>query len=324
MIEVSQLTKNYGKNMAIEGLDFSVEEGDIVGFLGPNGAGKSTTMKILTGLMSPTSGSVSIGGYDIFEHPIEVKRRIGYLPENPPLYRDMYVRDYLSYVARLKRVPRKQIKERVDDVLEKVNITDHQKRLINNLSKGYKQRVGLAQALVSDPDLLILDEPTVGLDPNQVVEIRSLILSLKEKKHTVVLSTHILSEVQATCQKVIIINKGHIIAKDTLKGLITNMSHKSQRQLHVKVRRPSDSLESVLSQVKGVGSVISPTSGEYILDLNLDEDDIQEAVIAKIAQSKAGLLDCHTVSKSLEDVFIQLTREVSNETSGDSKEDSKQ
>lgn len=317
MIQVEGLTKKYGKNIAIKDLAFSVNQGDIVGFLGPNGAGKSTTMNILTGLMSPTAGSVHIGDYDIFEYPIEVKKKIGYLPENPPLYRDMYVRDYLHYVAHLKRVPRKQIKQRVDDVLEKTNITDQQKRLINNLSKGYKQRVGLAQALVSDPDILILDEPTVGLDPNQVVEIRSLILSLKEKRHTIVLSTHILSEVQATCQKVIIINKGHIIAKDSLKSLLAKMSSQSHRQLHVNVRRPDKALERKLAQIKGVGSVTSPTSGEYILDLTSDKDDVQEAVIAQIAQSNAGLLGCHVASKSLEDVFIQLTQ---NSNSQDDKE----
>ncbi len=271
-------------------------------------------MKIITGLMSPTEGSVKVGGDDVFECPIKVKKKIGYLPENPPLYKDMYVRDYLNYVAQLKQVPKKQIKERVDDVLEKVNIKDQQKRLINNLSKGFKQRVGLAQALVSDPELLVLDEPTVGLDPNQVFEIRSLILSLKKSKHTVLLSTHILSEAQAICQKIIIINEGQIIAKDTLEALNAKVSGQGHRQLHIQVRRPGDTLETKLRKLKEVKSVTSPITtgsikGTYILNLALDDDDTQEAVIAQIAKLDVGLMACHTISKSLEDIFIQLTKE---------------
>ena len=312
MIQVTNLTKKYGHNTAIKNLDFSVDKGAIVGFLGPNGAGKSTTMRIITGLMSPTDGVVKVGGHDVFEHPIEVKRKIGYLPENPPLYKDMYVREYLHYVAELKQVPKKKIKSRVDDVLEKVNIKDQQNRLINNLSKGFKQRVGLAQALVSDPEILILDEPTVGLDPNQVFEIRSLILSLKESKHTVLLSTHILSEVQAICQNIIIINEGQIIAKDTLEALNAKVSGESHRQLFIKVRRSDTSLEKKLSQIKGVEAVTHPTSGgapgEYILNLTFDKDDTQEEVISDIIGLNAGLMSCHTVSRSLEDIFIQLTR----------------
>ena len=312
MIQVQNLTKKYGNHTAIQDLAFSVEKGGIVGFLGPNGAGKSTTMKIITGLMSPTNGSVMVGGHDVFEHPIEVKRKIGYLPENPPLYKDMYVKDYLHYVAQLKQVPKKQIKGRIDDVLEKVNIKEQQNRLISNLSKGFKQRVGLAQALVSDPELLILDEPTVGLDPNQVFEIRSLILSLKETKHTVLLSTHILSEAQAICQKIIIINEGQIIAKDTLEALNAKVSGQSHRQLQIKVRRFDNSLERKLAQIQGVDSITNPTSGsvagEYILNLTTDDDDTQEKVISKLVQLDVGLMACHTVSKSLEDIFIQLTR----------------
>ena len=315
MIQVNNLTKKYGHNTAIKNLDFSVDKGAIVGFLGPNGAGKSTTMKIITGLMSPTDGVVQVGGHDVFEHPIEVKRKIGYLPENPPLYKDMYVREYLNYVAELKQVPKKKIRGQVDDVLEKVNIKEQQNRLINNLSKGFKQRVGLAQALVSDPEILILDEPTVGLDPNQVFEIRSLILSLKETKHTVLLSTHILSEVQAICQNIIIINEGQIIAKDTLKALNAKVSGQSHRQLCIRVRRSDTSLEKKLSQIAGVESVTYPksgkVSGEYILNLKVDKDDTQEGVISGVVKLDVGLMSCHTVSKSLEDIFIQLTRKES-------------
>ena len=315
MIQVNNLTKKYGHNIAIKNLNFSVEKGAIVGFLGPNGAGKSTTMKIITGLMSPTEGVVQVGGHDVFEYPIEVKRKIGYLPENPPLYKDMYVREYLNYVAELKQVPKKKVKGRVDDVLEKVNITEQQNRLINNLSKGFKQRVGLAQALVSDPEILILDEPTVGLDPNQVLEIRSLILSLKESKHTVLLSTHILSEAQATCQKIIIINEGQIIAKDTLEALNAKVSGQSHRQIFIKVRRTDTSLEKKLSQIKGVESITHPksgvTPGEYILNLTFDKDDTQEDVISGVVGLNIGLMSCHIVSKSLEDIFIELTRKES-------------
>ena len=210
MIEVNQLCKDYGQRRAIDHLSFSLKKGDVVGLLGPNGAGKSTTMKIITGFMAPTSGSASVAGFDVFENPIEVKKRIGYLPETPPVYGDMFVREYLEYAAQLKLVEKKDIKRLVDRALEKTNLGSVEKRLIQNLSKGFRQRVGLAQAIVSDPDVLILDEPTVGLDPKQVAEIRDLIKELRGQ-HTIILSTHILSEVQATCEKVIIIHQGKIV-----------------------------------------------------------------------------------------------------------------
>ncbi|NJM10349.1 MAG: ABC transporter ATP-binding protein [Bdellovibrionaceae bacterium] len=218
MIEVRNLCKNYGDRPAIRALNFSVKKGEVVGFLGPNGAGKSTTMKIITGYMAPSSGEVKVAGFDVFENPMEVKSRIGYLPETPPVYHDMYVEDYLTFVANLKGVDKSRVKSLVSGALEKTTLHDVRKRLIGNLSKGYKQRVGLAQALVSDPEILVLDEPTVGLDPKQVAEMRQLIRELRGQ-HTIILSTHILPEVQASCDKVIIINRGSIVAEDSLEGL---------------------------------------------------------------------------------------------------------
>ncbi|MGZ3826152.1 MAG: ABC transporter ATP-binding protein, partial [Bdellovibrio sp.] len=220
MIQVKDLTKDYGSRRAINKLNFSISKGEVVGFLGPNGAGKSTTMKIITGFMAPSHGNASIAGFDVFENPLEVKKRIGYLPETPPVYGDMYVRDYLRYVAALKQVPKTKIEASVDSALEKTNLVNVQKRLIGHLSKGFRQRVGIAQAIVSDPEVLILDEPTVGLDPKQVAEIRELIKALRGH-HTIILSTHILSEVEATCEKVIIINNGEIVAEDSIQNLST-------------------------------------------------------------------------------------------------------
>ncbi|MEQ1879305.1 MAG: ABC transporter ATP-binding protein, partial [Bdellovibrionia bacterium] len=270
MIEIRDLTKSYGNTNAIKSLNFSVKKGEVVGFLGPNGAGKTTTMKIITGYMAPTTGSVKVAGFDVFEHPIEVKRRIGYLPETPPLHPDMYVRDYLAFVARLKGVPKAKVKAAVDGALEKAVLTDVQKRLIANLSKGYRQRVGIAQALVSEPELLILDEPTVGLDPKQVAEIRRLIQGLRGH-HTIVLSTHILPEVQATCERIIIINQGSIVAEDTLAGLNERM-HGAKRVM-IKVRRPSDSLVVTLRAVDGVRHIdLSPDKKTIQVDLEPGED----------------------------------------------------
>ena len=218
MIEVSGLTKKYGSRYAIEDVSFSINAGEVVGLLGPNGAGKSTTMKILTGYMSPTSGTAKICGYDVFSDPLEVKKRIGYLPENPPLYLDMTVQDYLVYAAQLKSVPSKLCISYVQEALQKTQLTEVKNRIIKNLSKGYKQRVGVAQAIVSKPEVLVLDEPTVGLDPKQVTEIRDLINSLKHQ-HTIIVSTHILSEVEATCSKIVIIHQGKIVAQELIENI---------------------------------------------------------------------------------------------------------
>lgn len=303
MIQVKNLSKSYGDRQAIEGLNFSIQKGEVVGFLGPNGAGKSTTMKIITGYMAPTSGQVEVAGFDLFEDPVEVKKRIGYLPETPPVYMDMTVESYLVFCARLKGVEKDHLKERVDRALEKTSLVDVRKRLIGNLSKGYRQRVGLAQALVSDPEILVLDEPTVGLDPKQVAEMRSLIKELKGQ-HTIILSTHILPEVQASCDKVIIINSGQIVAQDSLSGLTKRMS--GGGQLRLKVRRLSDQVAQELGALTGVSA--AKNEGNYIEVLTDGSEEVTERVSDKVISLKAGLIELQSSSLSLEDVFIELTK----------------
>ncbi len=305
MIEVRDLTKNYGPHRAIDHLNFSVRKGEVVGFLGPNGAGKSTTMKIITGYMAPSSGMVKVGGFDVFENPIEVKEKIGYLPEIPPVYFDMYVRDYLSFVANLKKVPKAKVRSNVDRAIDKTNLGAVANRLIQNLSKGFKQRVGIAQALVSDPEVLILDEPTVGLDPRQVAEIRQLIKELAGQ-HTIILSTHILPEVQATCQRIIIINRGKIVAEDTISGLTQRMG--GSFQVHVRVRRNSEKLQKSLLNVTGVAQVTPGDDGQLQISMKKD-DDVFEKIAAHIVNEGAGLLQMQPIGESLEDIFIKLTAE---------------
>lgn len=304
MIKVQNLTKSYGGTLAIQSLNFEVKKGEVVGFLGPNGAGKSTTMKIITGFMAPTSGNASVGGYDVFENPIEVKKRIGYLPETPPVYSDMKVSEYLSYVAELKGVASRDLKKKVDAAVEKTNLGDVQKRLIYGLSKGFKQRVGLAQALVSDPEVLILDEPTVGLDPKQVAEIRTLIQGLRGH-HTVVLSTHILPEVQATCERVIIINRGHIVAQDSLKNLSDLQG--GARKVHLKIRKQAGDISSQLLKVPGVLKVQAGVSAaDWTLDTK-EQDDVIEAIASEVIQKGYGLLEISSAKVDLEDIFLKLT-----------------
>jgi len=301
MIEVQNLSKSYGDRQAIQALNFSVKKGEVVGFLGPNGAGKSTTMKIITGYMAPTSGQVKVAGHDIFEEPVEVKKRIGYLPETPPVYQDMFVGDYLTFVANLKGVDKGKVKGMVDQSLEKTGLESVRNRLIGNLSKGYKQRVGLAQALVSDPEILILDEPTVGLDPKQVAEMRQLIRQLKGK-HTIILSTHILPEVQASCEKVIIINRGAIVAEDSLDGLARRMSGGGQ-MITLKVRRNQDAVVRGLAGLKGVRK--STNVGNFIeLETDGAEETVEQAAALAV---QSGLLELKTQSLALEDIFIKLT-----------------
>ena len=302
MIEVTDLTKTYGDRHAIDKLNFQIQKGEVVGFLGPNGAGKSTTMKIVTGYMAPSSGQVKVADHDVFEEPVEVKRRIGYLPEAPPVYTDMYVMDYLEFVARLRKVPSNKVASKVQSTLEKTNLGDVSRRLIGHLSKGYRQRVGLAQALVSDPEILILDEPTVGLDPRQVAEMRSLIHQLKGD-HTVILSTHILPEVQANCERVIIIHNGHIIAKDTLSGLSEQMS--GGRRVLLRVRRDESSLTEQLNKIDGVKSA-DQEGGQWKLDVGSEEQTIEE-IASCVVQSGAGLVELKVESMNLEDIFIKLT-----------------
>ncbi len=304
MIEVQNLTKEYGTRRAIDRLNFKVEKGEVVGFLGPNGAGKSTTMKIITGFMAPTSGEARIAGFDVFENPIEVKKRIGYLPETPPVYGDMYVSDYLKFVAQLKGVESTRIPSLVERALEKTHLMDVRSRLIQNLSKGFRQRVGIAQAIVSDPEVLILDEPTVGLDPKQVAEIRDLIKELRGQ-HTIVLSTHILPEVQATCERIVIIHQGRIVAQERLDRLDSMMM--GTRKITLRVRRPSPGLETSLAKLAGVSRVeMGQMPGEWQIDA-LETDDILEGIAGHVVQQGAGLLELSSAKANLEDIFLKLT-----------------
>lgn len=302
MIQVKDLSKSYGDRMAIDHLNFTVQKGEVVGFLGPNGAGKSTTMKIITGYMAPTSGQVSVAGFDIFEDPIEVKKRIGYLPETPPVYTDMKVGAYLSFCANLKGVDKGAVENHVERALKKTGLEQVRNRMIGNLSKGYRQRVGLAQALVSDPEVLILDEPTVGLDPKQVAEMRSLIKELKGQ-YTIILSTHILPEVQASCDKVIIINDGRIIAEDNLSALSKKIT--GGGQLKIKVKRMADQVASELNQIEKVRD--AKNTGNYIEVHTDGSDEATEKVSEKVVSMQAGLLELQTSSLTLEDIFIELT-----------------
>lgn len=304
MIEVRDLTKDYGPRRAIDKLNFTIQKGEVVGFLGPNGAGKSTTMKIITGFMAPSSGTAKVAGFDVFESPLEVKKRIGYLPETPPVYTDMYVRDYLNYVAELKQVPSDKIKSQVDLALEKTNLQGVQKRLIHNLSKGYRQRVGIAQALVSNPEVLILDEPTVGLDPKQVAEIRELIQELRGH-HTVILSTHILSEVQATCERVIIIHQGQIVAQDRIENLAAQ--ERGQSRLCIRLRKEVEDFKKVLAGIEGVGAVAAGASArDWQVQFRGDEAVI-EAISSRVVSEGLGLLELSPQKMDLEDVFLKLT-----------------
>jgi ABC-2 type transport system ATP-binding protein len=303
IVVVNKLTKSYGERKALDAISFSISKGEVVGLLGPNGAGKSTTMKILTGFMSPTSGSVQICGYDVFENPIEVKKRIGFLPENPPLYLDMSVEKYLIYVAQLKQVRDENITEYVLNALTKTNLLEVKNRRIKNLSKGFKQRVGIAQALVSKPEILILDEPTVGLDPKQVAEIRELIIQLKNE-YTIILSTHILSEVEATCDKIIIIHHGRIVIQDRLENI--NLSLESNDQIHqLKIKETFD-LSTLLKNLDDVKSVETKDSRNYIIRLENGAQNI-EKVMKIIFENKLTLIEYNLNEHSLENVFLELT-----------------
>ncbi|HPI40174.1 MAG TPA: ATP-binding cassette domain-containing protein [Pseudobdellovibrionaceae bacterium] len=304
MIVVENLSKDYGSRRAINNLNFTIKKGEVVGFLGPNGAGKSTTMKIITGFMAPSSGVAKVSGYDVFENPIEVKKRIGYLPETPPVYGDMYVKDYLKYVAELKLVPKIKINQLVNNAIEKTNLGEVQNRLIQNLSKGFRQRVGIAQAIVSDPEVLILDEPTVGLDPKQVSEIRELIKNLRGQ-HTIILSTHVLPEVQATCEKIIIIHRGEIVAQDTIQSL--SMREKGHSRLHLRSRKEIADLKKVLEGLEGVRQIHSGNSNrEWDVDVDGNEE-IMDAISHRIVNQGYGLLEFTPSRMDLEDVFLKLT-----------------
>ncbi len=307
MIEVKNLSKHFGDKKAVDDISFTAEDGEILGFLGPNGAGKSTTMNILTGYISSTDGVALIDGVDILENPIKAKQKIGYLPEQPPLYMDMTVKEYLSFVYDLKKckLPRNT---HLKDICQLVKIDNVYNRVIKNLSKGYKQRVGLAQALVGNPNVLILDEPTVGLDPNQIIEIRTLIKRLG-KNHTVILSSHILSEVQAVCDKIVVINQGKIVADDTEENLSKNLVNNNK--ISVKIDGPCDEAEKVISSIAGIKSVdITSKETDEFCEFSIESEegvDIRRELFKRISERNWYILELKTSNMSLEEIFLKLT-----------------
>ena len=310
MIEVDHLTKSYGKNVAVNDISFTVSKGEILGFLGPNGAGKTTTMRILTGYLPATSGSARIAGFDVFEKSMEVRRRIGYLPENPPLYPDMTVHAYLEFVARIKGVTGTDIASRVDRAMEMANIKDRREELIKRLSRGYKQRVGIAQAVVHNPDVVILDEPTVGLDPKQIIEVRRLIKGLAGE-HTIILSTHILPEASQTCDRVVIINRGRIAAVDTPDNLTTQL--KGSERVHMEVRAEEEALREAIEHVDGITKIdvqaIENSDHLKVLVESEPGTDLRVKLAAAVIGKGLELFELRAVSLSLEDIFLQLTTE---------------
>ena len=308
MIRAENLSKSYGRIEAVNSIDFHIEKGEIIGFLGPNGAGKSTTMNMITGYLAPSAGRILIDGIDMLEAPEEAKKHIGYLPEQPPLYLDLTVDEYLDFAAEFKKTPKSGRKADLEAIRDLVKIGDVRKRLIKNLSKGYKQRVGLAQALVGSPPLLILDEPTVGLDPKQIIEIRELIRDLG-KEHTVVLSSHILPEISATCRRILIIDKGRIVASDTPENLSRRLSGATRLQLLVK--GSPEAAKAALASLEGLGSLAVSDGAENgvaeaILEAG-DERDIREATYRALAAADLPILQMRPMDLSLEDIFLNLT-----------------
>lgn len=309
MIEAKHLTKNYGPFTAVHDISFSVDKGEIVGFLGPNGAGKTTTMRILTGYMPPSEGQAVVAGFDVFESPLEAKRRIGYLPETPPLYPEMTVREYLEFVARIKGVPSADRKRRIDDAMERIRVADVAARHCGKLSKGYRQRVGLAQAILHNPDVLILDEPTAGLDPKQIRETRDLIRELAGD-HTIILSTHILPEVSQTCQRVIIINKGRVVAEDTPLNLVSRRG--GATTLYVQVEAGTADPRPAIEGVGGVSRVaaIEGDAGAQAFEVETEAgQDVRRDLARTIVTEGWGLLELRPMRVSLEDIFLELTME---------------
>ena len=310
MIEVDHLTKSFGRVRAVDDVSFSVSKGEILGFLGPNGAGKTTTMRVLTGYLPATSGSARIAGFDVFEQSLQVRRHIGYLPENPPLYPEMAVRPYLEFVARIKGVASADLGIKVNQALHLTNIEDKAGVLIKHLSRGYKQRVGIAQAIVHNPDVVILDEPTVGLDPKQIIEVRKLIKGLAGE-HTIILSTHILPEVSVTCDRVVIINKGRIAAVDTPANLTNQL--KGAERIQLEVGADADSLRAVIMQVNGVSNVkIEPAETPDRLAVTVEsraDGDIRSAIARRVVDEGFDLYELRAIRLTLEDIFLQLTTE---------------
>ena len=306
MIEVRHLSKRYGTHLAVDDLSFSIDRGVVYGFLGPNGAGKSTTMNIMTGCLGATEGEVLIDGHNVAEEPMEAKKHIGYLPELPPLYGDMTPEEYLHFVARAKGLRREESARQIETVMEKTRIADVRKRLIRNLSKGYRQRVGIAQALLGNPEVIILDEPTVGLDPAQIIEIRELIRELG-KEHTLVLSSHILSEVQAVCDSILILSKGRLVACDTAENLTKLM--RGRENLRLLTRAEEETIRPIVEKVDGVESLaFAEEDGLTAVDVTpVEGQDVREALFNAFAEAKVPLLELRTEKASLEDVFLELT-----------------
>ena len=310
VIEVNNLVKRYGDHTAVDHLSFKIEKGKIYGFLGPNGAGKSTTMNIITGYIASTEGTVSIDGHDILEEPEKARKCIGYLPEQPPLYFDMTVLEYMRFAADLKKIPKNKKNEMIEEVMDRVKITDMKNRLIKNLSKGYRQRVGLAQAILGYPDVIILDEPTVGLDPKQIIEIRDLIKDLRQK-HTVILSSHILSEVSAVCDYVLIISHGKLVASDTPENLSKLAA--GSNNLSLVVKGDKEKIRILLGEISGVRDISiegSGEEGEWNVKLTTEEHtDIREDVFFKMAENRYPILEMQSKKVSLEEIFLELTED---------------
>lgn len=308
MIEVKNLVKKYGNHLAVDHLSFQIEAGKIYGFLGPNGAGKSTTMNIMTGYLGATEGEVLIDGHDILKEPEEAKRHIGYLPEQPPLYMDMTVREYLEFAAELKGIGKAKRAEEITEIEKMVRISDVEKRLIKNLSKGYRQRVGLAQAVLGFPEIIILDEPTVGLDPKQIIEIRELIRKLV-KKHTVILSSHILAEVREVCDYILIISKGRLVASDTPENLEKMLD--DHTTVVIEAQSSPSEMRLILKNIPGIESVETEDAGDYVTRARIREkkgEDVRERIFRAFASAQTPLRTLKTEGTSLEDVFMQLTQ----------------
>jgi len=309
VIEVQHLTKRYGRVTAVEDISFRVERGEILGFLGPNGAGKTTTMRILTGFLPATEGKAIVAGFDVFEQPIEAKRRTGYLPETPPLYPDMSVIEYLTFVAKIKGVPPAERRQRIQAVMDRTRISDMANRLCSKLSKGYRQRVGLAQAIIHNPDVLILDEPTAGLDPKQIIETRQLIKELAGN-HTIILSTHILPEVSQTCERVVIINNGHVVAVDTPANLTARLQ--GSETMYVQVDAGGADVSGTLRRVGGVTRVVESDRRDSLVGYEVESahgSDVRRELARMVVSNGWGLLELRPLRMSLEEIFLSLTTE---------------
>ena len=309
MVEIKNLTKYYGNKAALKGVSFTIQKNEVLGFLGPNGAGKSTTLNIIAGVIPATSGTVTVDGYDIVQQPVKAKKSIGFLPEIPPIYPDMKVREYLMFVAGLKGVPAEKRRTEVERAMERLKITDVQKRLIRNLSKGYKQRVGFAQALLGNPPVIILDEPTVGLDPTQLLEVRNLIMDLRHD-HAIILSSHILGEISAVCDRIVIINHGEIKANDTIENLEQSME--SSLILQLKVQGSSREVSKIAQGVEGVFSVSNiqfVKTGVYTYDVEIEKESVRNALLSALLQHGLEVLEVSTEKKNLEQVFTKLVNQ---------------